>query len=136
MPTTLFRGTRIRYCDLRQKEEAGVFVRLHLTSDYSGPVCDHFTWPSDLDESITNCKLAGELPAVSMVLTPNDPALMRHEIQLECRDLSDFQVVATKDDGEAPDTNSATSPAPDRPAPRRWSATGSGTSAAAPATSR
>lgn len=100
MPDLLFRGCKIRYVDLRHKEEAGTFVRLHLTADYSGPVCDHFAWPSDLDESITQCKLAGTLAAVNMVLTPNDPALLRHEIQMECRDVSDFQLMATKDEGE------------------------------------
>lgn len=100
MPELLFRGAHIRYVDLRHKEEAGVFVRLHLTADYSTPICDHFGWPSDLDESITQCKLAGELAAVNMVLTPNDPALRCYEIQFECRDLSDFQLMATKQDGE------------------------------------
>lgn len=102
MPEVLFRAAHIRYVDVRHKEEAGVFVRLHMTADYSTPICDHFGWPSDLDESITQCKLAGELAAVNMVLTPNDPALMRHEIQLECRDVSDFQLagIRDKDSGE------------------------------------
>lgn len=102
MPKIMFRAAHIRYVDVRHKEEAGVFVRLHMTAEYSTHISDHFGWPSDMDESITQCKLAGEIAAVSMVLTPNDPALMRHEIQIECRDVSDFNLIGLreKDSGE------------------------------------
>lgn len=100
MPTITFRGARIRYIDLRRDEEAGVFARVHLTADYSTPVMAEMGW-APVDETITSCKLIGRLAALNMVLTPADAKLSRSEVQVECSEVSDFQLAPLKnDDGE------------------------------------
>lgn len=96
MPQILFRGTTLRYIDLR-RDEGGSFTRLHLTADYSEPVQQSMGW-EPIPESVTTCKLAGKIAAVNMVLTPTDKALQRNEIQMEASEVGDFALVPTKND--------------------------------------
>lgn len=96
MPQILFRGTTLRYIDLR-RDEGGSFTRLHLTADYSEPVQEAMGW-EPIPESVTTCKLSGKINAVSMVLTPTDKALQRNEIQMEASEVGDFTLAPTKDD--------------------------------------
>lgn len=96
MPNILFRGSKIRFIDLRRDED-GVFARVHLTADYSGPVQEEMGW-EPVQESITSCKLVGRLAALNMVLTPADAKLSRNEIQLECSEVLDFQLASVKND--------------------------------------
>jgi hypothetical protein len=99
MPNILFRGARIRYADLRT-EEAGVYARLHLQSDLSGPVQEAMGW-GEIPEGVSSAKLTGKLSGHHLVLTPNDKALRQHEIQMACGDISDFALVPEKnEDGE------------------------------------
>lgn len=96
MPTIIFRGSHIRYADLRFKDEAGKFARLHMTADYSDPVRQRFGWP-ELSDKMPSAKLAGELTAHQLILTPAAKELRQHEIQIECSEVSDFQVVRVQD---------------------------------------
>ena len=99
MPQILFRGTTLRYLDLR-RDEGGSFTRLHLTADYSEPVQQAMGW-EPIPESVTTCKLSGKIAAVNMVLTPTDKALQRNEIQMEASEVGDFALAPTKnDDGD------------------------------------
>lgn len=100
MGKLIFRGAYIRYMDVRQDEDAGAFVRLHLTADYSQPVQEAMDW-EPVPESITSAKLAGRLAATHLILTPNGPELRQHELQLSCTDVCDFQLFRVQnDDGE------------------------------------
>lgn len=96
MPQITFRGTTLRYIDIR-RDEGGSFTRLHLTADYSEPVQQAMGW-EPIPESVTTCKLSGKINAVNMVLTPTDAALRRSEIQMEASEVGDFTLAPTKDD--------------------------------------
>lgn len=99
MPETItFRGARIRYVDLRRDDEAGVFARIHLTADYSDPVRDEMGW-EPIPATLTAGKLIGRLSAQHLVLTPTDDKLCRSEIQMECSEVTDFQLAPLKSDG-------------------------------------
>ena len=93
----LFRGAVIRYADLRFEKEGGVFARLHIQADLSGPVCETLAW-GEIPEGVSTAKLIGKLTGRHLVLTPNDKALRQHEIQMECTDIGDFAAVTEKDD--------------------------------------
>jgi hypothetical protein len=101
MPSVLFRGAHIRYADIRQESEAGKFVRIHFTADYSKPVREHMGW-DELPPKTDSAKLAGELTGKNLTLTPNGRELRRHEISLDTAECSDFQVFRVKgEDGES-----------------------------------
>lgn len=104
MQKLIFRGAYIRYMDLRQDEEAGAFVRLHLTAAYSEPVQQAMDW-EPVPESITSAKLSGRLAATHLILTPNGRELKQHELQISCNDVCDFQLFRVKnEDGETTST--------------------------------
>lgn len=93
-----FRGTTVRYLDLRQGKEGGdVFCRIHLSSDFSDTVRDKMGW-EDAGSSVNSAKLTGELLAQNFILTPGDKNLKQHELQIAISDATDFQLVALKDD--------------------------------------
>lgn len=96
MHSTIFRGTKIRFADLRRAKEAGLFTRIHLTSDWTDLIRDAMGW-EDLPDSISSAKLDGGLIGKTMVLTPN--GLKQHEIQLDVHDVGNFEY-ATVADGE------------------------------------
>lgn len=96
MSTITFRGAFVRFADLRQKEEAGVFARLHLTADMSDPVREAMDW-QEIPDCVDQTKLTGSLTGRNMILTPNDKSLRQHEIQMEVSELSDFQLFRTRD---------------------------------------
>lgn len=104
MSKILFRGATVRYCDIRA-DEAGPFVRVHLSADFSRPVREEMEW-GEIPDSITSCKLEGKLDARALVLTPNQQQLRQHEIQITADDVSDFQVARTEgEDGGAKQTH-------------------------------
>ncbi len=100
MPSILFRGAFLRHAVLQDDEEAGAFRRIHFTADFSDPVRQHMGW-DDLPDGLTSGKLSGELNGTHLVLTPNGKDLKRHELQISCSQVNDFQVFRVKnDDGE------------------------------------
>jgi hypothetical protein len=126
MPKLTFRGVVVRYVDLRFDEEAGRYVRIHLTSDFSDPIVREMGWhPYDrfaelpenaLDKleaylkkigiagwmeaaGVPSCKLAGEIVATTLELVPS--GLPQQAISIECQKLSNFQAfLVTNPDGE------------------------------------
>jgi hypothetical protein len=101
MSTIIFRAAFIRYADLRTKEEAGCFARIHFTSEMSRPVLEAMEW-EPIPDCFESTKLTGELTARSLILTPNQKELRQHEIQMECSDISDFQLFRIQgEDGES-----------------------------------
>jgi len=96
MSSVLFRGAGLRFVDIRKPKEGGPFVRLHLVSDFTEGIIDAMEW-EEIPDCVSSAKLPGELPAQSLVLTPVDIALQQHELQLECSDVSDFQLHRIQD---------------------------------------
>jgi hypothetical protein len=93
-----FRGAVLKHFDVRQGKEGGdVFVRIHMSADYSDQVCEKMDW-EPLSESIKECKLTGELLATNFILTPADKQLTQYELNFDISSVEDFQVVALKDD--------------------------------------
>ncbi len=100
MQKLILRGAFIRYVDLRQDDEAGLFRRIHFTADLSDTVCEAMEW-GEPSEGLTQGKLLGELTATHLILTPNSKQLRQHELQLDVKDVSDFQFFRVKEeDGE------------------------------------
>jgi hypothetical protein len=94
----IFRGAFVRYADIRQGKEGGeVFTRIHMSSEFSDVVRENMEW-QDPGDSVTSAKLTGELLAQNFILTPNDKKLENQELQIAISDVSDFNVVALKDD--------------------------------------
>jgi hypothetical protein len=101
MSNIIFRGAFIRFSDLRAKEESGVFARIHFTSEMSAPVIQAMEW-GPVPDCMESAKLTGTLTAHNLVLTPNQKELRQHEIQIECTEVSDFQLFRIQgDDGES-----------------------------------
>ncbi len=97
----LFRGSVLKFFDLRQgKEGADVFVRIHMSADFSEQVREAMEW--DVGESPTDAKLPGELLATSFILTPGDPQLRDFELNFAITSVEDFRVVTLKDDDGEP----------------------------------
>ncbi len=101
MPSTLFRGAFVRYADLRCDDEAGKFIRLHLTADWTDTVRAHMGW-QDVPKRVSRATLSGALAAMHMVLTPNGKELSKHELQLDITEAVDFVLVRQKDEEGEP----------------------------------
>lgn len=100
METIIFRGAFVRYVDFRQEDEAGVFVRIHMTADFSDPMREAMEW-QDPGDSITSAKLKGVLSASHLILTPSEKQMKKHELQLDIKDVGDFEYFAKRDgDGQ------------------------------------
>ncbi len=97
MPKITFRGAYIRYADLRYREEAGAFVRLQLTSDFTDEVKEKMDW-TDVPKHIESCKLEGALRAKFLVLEPNEKELRKFPLQIELNEASDFQLAPIRND--------------------------------------
>jgi len=101
MPKLTFRGAYIRYIDVRQ-EEGGVVARLHVSSDYSAPICKEMDWPAQLDATMTSAKLEGWRLLNNFILTPNGGAEMgKYEIDVTARDVGSFSVKRIAAEGES-----------------------------------
>ena len=91
MNNITFRGAYIRFADLRINE-AGVFCRLHLTAELTDPVAEAMSWDA-IPECIDSAKLEGALTSQKLTLTPNQKQLADDAIEMECSEVSEFQVV-------------------------------------------
>lgn len=97
MPKLTFRGAYLRYVDVRQ-EEGGIVARLHVSADYSAPICKEMEWPPTLDPTMTSAKLEGERVLNNFVLTPNGGEEMRKfEVDITARDMTGFSVKRVTD---------------------------------------
>ncbi len=101
MPSIRFRGAFIRYADVRCDDEAGKFIRLHLTADWTDTVRDHMGW-QDVPDTVSKATLSGVLNGQNLILTPNGKELKRHELQIGITEVDDFTLVRVKDDEGEP----------------------------------
>jgi len=89
---TVFHGGDIR------RSEAGPFVRLHFTSEFTQAILDQVGW-DDPGESSKKTRLdnPSSLPGGSLVLTPDADALKKHEVSLSFSGAKDFDLVTVSD---------------------------------------
>lgn len=94
----LFRGAILKHIDVRQGKEGGdVFCRIHMSADYSDQVREKMAWDR-IPDSVTECKLFGELLGTHFILTPGDKQLRQHELNFDISSVEDFSVVGVKND--------------------------------------
>lgn len=99
MPKLIFRGSFIRFVDLRYDEKAKTrYVKLNMSAEFTDPVREAMGW-SPLPDSFTGADLSGELTATKFVLTPNGKEI-NTELALDVKQVADFSVVRVKDDQE------------------------------------
>ena len=101
MPNTVFRGAFVRYADVRCDDEAGKFIRLHLTADWTDVVRDHMGW-EDVPETVSRATLSGTLNALRMTLTPAQKELKQHELAIDITEAADFVLVRQEDEEGEP----------------------------------
>jgi hypothetical protein len=89
---TVFHGGDIR------RSEAGPFVRLHFTSEFTQAILDQAGW-DDPGESSKKTRLdnPSSLPGGSLVLTPDADTLKKHEVSLSFSGAKDFDLVTVSD---------------------------------------
>lgn len=97
MSTLVFRGVFLRHFDFR-KEEAGWYVRMHLTAEYSSVVADAMDWPTIPPEGVNAGDLDGELVAQSLEFVPNEKGMKSHRLEIDVNQVSDFQFVRVTED--------------------------------------
>ncbi len=103
MAQIIFRGVSIRYADLRLKEEAGVFARLHLSADDTDTVREAMDWEK-MPDCVDSCKLSGAFMGKHFELIPNDRNLKQFGLTLDISEVEDFRLVPVKnEDGEITD---------------------------------
>jgi hypothetical protein len=89
-----FRGAVIRYYDTR-KDDGGAYTRIYMTARADKDVRKKMTWDEAGEdgwpgEGVKQGKLSGTLSATTLILTPNDKELSKHEIEIGCNKVSDF----------------------------------------------
>ncbi len=89
----------MRYYDGRQNKEGGPFTRIHLSADFTQPICDAMEW-GDPQDGAKSSKLEGSLSATNLIITPNGRELKQHEMQLNVQEIRDFTFVRGTTDEE------------------------------------
>ena len=97
MPNLLFRGTFIRFIDVRYDEKSKtVYTKINLTADFSEPVREAMGWGMPA-AGFASAKLDGEIAASKFILRPNSRQLKESELQLDAREAGGFHVVRIED---------------------------------------
>jgi hypothetical protein len=89
-----FRGAVMRYYDTRS-DDGGAYTRIYMTARADKDVRKKMTWDESGDEAwpgegVKQGKLAGTLSSTTLIFTPNDKELAKHEIEIGCNKVSDF----------------------------------------------
>ncbi len=89
MPKLCIRGAELRSALLSQKE-AVVSHRIKFACAPSPALMEHMAW-KDFPDYIPGSKLAGEIIAKNIVITTDNSALTKQELQLSCDSIKDFE---------------------------------------------
>lgn len=100
MPKLTFRGTFIRFVDLRYDEKSKtVYTKINFTASWTEPIREAMGWGQP-PEGFGNSDLYGELVATNLELIPNGD-LKQHGLDLEAKGIGSFTLHRVKvDDGE------------------------------------
>jgi hypothetical protein len=93
MSTITLSGAYIRHAGFAQQNGGSLIKRVHFTANLTKAVCEAMEWQTEMPECVDSAKLSGSLNATRILLTPKDDKLAKHEIQLECTQVSDFELV-------------------------------------------
>jgi len=97
MPKLIFRGTTIRFVDLRYDEESkATFTKINFSAELSKPVMETMEW-GEPPSGYASAKLDGSLVASNLILTPNGKELQQHELQISAQEIGSFAVYRVKD---------------------------------------
>ncbi len=96
MPKLTFRGAFIRFVDLRYDEKSKTtFTKLNITAAFSEPVREAMEW-GEPPAGLASGKLDGEMVASHFILTPDGKELKQHEMQMDARQIGDFNFARVK----------------------------------------
>jgi hypothetical protein len=93
-----FSNVEVRYFEVRKKEGAPCFVRVHVAADFGERIAEQMEW-SEIPDCVGTCDLAGEIHASHMTLTPSEKALRGHEVQISVISADSFQCVEIRTEG-------------------------------------
>ena len=98
MENLTFVKSTLRGGDIR-RGEAGTFVRLHFTTEFTQAILDQVGW-DDPGESSKKTRMANpdNLPPGNAVLTPEADMLKKHEVSFSFTGAKDFDLVTVNDD--------------------------------------
>lgn len=101
MPKLTFRGTSIRYVDVRYDERSKTtYTKIYLTAAWTEPIREAMEWGQP-PEGFASAKLDGELVATMLELIPNGELKM-HSFDLETKEIAGFELHRVKsEDGES-----------------------------------
>jgi hypothetical protein len=102
LPKLIFRGSYIRFVDLRYDEKSKTpYLKLNFTASFSEPVREAMEW-GEPPAGYGACDLDGEFSATHFILTPNGRELKQAEIQMSAKSIGDFQLYRVKgEDGDS-----------------------------------
>jgi hypothetical protein len=87
-----FSNVEVLYFEVRKKEGAPCFVRVHVAADFGDGIAKQMGW-SEIPDCVGTCDLAGEIHASHMTLTPSEKGLRGHEVQLSVIGAESFRLV-------------------------------------------
>ncbi len=97
MPQLIFRGSSIRFVDVRYNEPSKtVYTKINITASWTDKIREAMEWP-DAPERYGAADLIGDLVATKLELIPNGD-LKQHGFDLEAKTIDSFSVHPVKDD--------------------------------------
>lgn len=93
--TVIFRGAYIRSFEYRNGENDR-HVRIHITADWTDTVREAMVW-DDIGEGHGGTDLIGRLAAEYLILTPSGKGLKDHQVQINVKEATKFEVLPRKD---------------------------------------
>lgn len=102
MPKLILRGTQVRFVDLRYDDKSKmVYCKINFTAAFSEPVREKMEW-GEPPAGFASAKLDGEFTAKNFILTPNGREMKAQEIQVQAKEIGNFELHRVKnDDGES-----------------------------------
>lgn len=91
----IFRGAKVLRAHIC-RDQAGVFNRIYMSSDFTEAVRDEMGW-GDPPNGFTQGKLEGALNASHVMLTPDRQDLRQFELNMDVTEISDFQFFVVND---------------------------------------
>lgn len=99
MPKLIFRAAVIRFVDLRYDEKSKTtYTKINFTAAFSEPVREAMEW-GEPPAGFASAKLDGEFTASHLILTPNGRELKASELQINAKEIGNFELVRVNNDG-------------------------------------
>ena len=99
MPKLLFRGAHIRFVDVRYDQNSKTtYTKINFTASFSEPVREAMEW-GEPPAGFASAKLDGDFNATHLILTPNGKELKQHELQINAKEIGNFELVRVANDG-------------------------------------